>query len=182
MKLKIKKYTNKNSKLNSFGKTYGRIQHLETLDTLDLAKHIQRHGSIYTRDVIVGVLEKFSLCIEELLQEGYKVKLDGLGTFYLAVKTTGESNADDFGLGNIKYVRIQFQADKSKDYDWSTTSQTNRSRFSFDSEEPSSGASASGSSSNSPTGNGSNTGGSSDSGSTSGGTTTGGDEPGEDRP
>ena len=31
------------------GKTYGRIEHVDILDTLDLAKHIQRHGSIFAR-------------------------------------------------------------------------------------------------------------------------------------
>ena len=165
MKLKIKKYVNKNKKNNAFGKTYGRIQHLETLNTLDLAKHIQKHGSIFTQDVIVGVLQRFSLCIEELLQEGYKVKLDGLGTFYLAVKTSGEENADDFGTGNIKQVRIQFLADKSQDYDWNSKSQTTRSSFSFGSEDTASSSSDSGSGSD----------GSGNSGS-------GQEEPGEDRP
>ena len=58
-KLKIKKYVNNNEKMpKAYGKTYGRIEHVDTLDTLDLAKHIQRHGSVFTRDVIVGVLEK----------------------------------------------------------------------------------------------------------------------------
>jgi len=135
MKLKIKKYVNNNSKLKSYGRTYGRIQHLGTLDTLDVAKHIQKHGSVFTSDVIVGVLQRFSLCIEELLQEGYKVKLNGLGTFYLAVKTTGEENAEDFGTSNIKQVSIQFLADKSKDYDWNSKSQTNRASFTFEKDE-----------------------------------------------
>ena len=112
-KLNIKKYVNKNSKSKAFGKTYGRIRHLETLDTIDVAKHIQKHGSVFTQDVIVGVIQRFSLCIEELLQEGYKVKLGGLGTFYLSAKTTGEADADDFNTSNIKRVRIQFLADKS---------------------------------------------------------------------
>ena len=49
-KLKIKKYVNNNEKMpKAYGKTYGRIEHVDTLDTLDLAKHIQRHGSIFAR-------------------------------------------------------------------------------------------------------------------------------------
>ena len=171
MKLKIKKYVNNNDKMeNAYGKTYGRIQHLETLSTIDVAKHIQKHGSIFTQDVIVGVIQRFSLCIEELLQEGYKVKLGGLGTFYLSVKTKGESDGDDFDASNIEKVRIRFLADKSKEYDWNSETQTSRASFTIASEAP---TTNSGSNSG-----GSNTGG----GSNSGGTTTGGDEPGEDRP
>jgi predicted histone-like DNA-binding protein len=130
-KLNIKKYQSKNRKNNSYGKTYGRVQYgkNDTLDTLDVAKHIQKHGSIFTQDVIVGVIQRFSLCIEELLQEGYKVKLDGLGTFYLSVRTEGEENEEDFNRSNIKRVRIQFLADKSKDYDCNTQTQTTRSAF-----------------------------------------------------
>ena len=35
-KLKIKKYVNNNEKMpKAYGKTYGRIEHVDTLDTLD---------------------------------------------------------------------------------------------------------------------------------------------------
>ena len=177
-KLKIKKYVNKNTKIeNAYGKTYGRIQHVDTLDTIDLAKHIQRHGSIFTRDVIVGVLEKFSMCIEELLQDGYKVKLNGLGTFYLSAKTKGEADAEDFDTSNIEKVSIKFMADRSKDYDWGSDVQTQRSQFTIPGEKSESSASGSNSGS---TNSGTDTGGS-NSGSTSQGGDSG-DEPGEDRP
>ena len=147
-KLNIKKYQSKNKKNSGYGKTYGRVQYGkdDTLDTLDVAKHIQKHGSIFTQDVIVGVIQRFSLCIEELLQEGYKVKLDGLGTFYLPVRTEGEENEEDFNRSNIKRVRIQFLADKSKDYDWNTQTQTTRSAFRFADEAESTSGSSSGSS------------------------------------
>ena len=175
-KLKIKKYVNNNEKMpKAYGKTYGRIEHVDTLDTLDLAKHIQRHGSIFTRDVIVGVLEKFSMCIEELLQDGYKVKLNGLGTFYLSAKTKGEADGEDFGTSNIEKVSIKFMADRSKDYDWGSDVQTQRSQFTIPGEKSESSASGSNSGSE-----GTNT--KPTNGSNSGGTTTGGDEPGEDRP
>ncbi len=137
-KLRIKKYVNKNNKSKGYGKTYGRIAHQEMLTTLDVAKHIQKHGSIFTSDVVVGVLQRFSLCIEELLQDGYKVKLDGLGTFYLSVKTTGEEDPEEFSTSNIKQVRIKFLADKSKKYDWNAKSQTLRAAFSILGEDTSS--------------------------------------------
>jgi predicted histone-like DNA-binding protein len=117
-KLKIKKYVNNNEKMpKAYGKTYGRIEHVDTLDTIDLAKHIQRHGSIFTRDVIVGVLEKFSMCIEELLQDGYKVKLNGLGMFKLMAESIGEENTEDFTIAkDIKQLNVRFLPERS---DWS---------------------------------------------------------------
>lgn len=156
MKLKIQKYVNKNKKSSAYGKTYGRIHHMETLDSLDVAKHIQKHGSIFTQDVIVGVIQRFSLCIEELLQEGYKVKLEGLGTFYLSAVTEGEEDPEDFTVGNIKRVRIRFLADKSKDYDWNSTSQTTRAAFSIIGNESETSNSGSSSGSNSGNSGGSN--------------------------
>lgn len=174
-KLKIKKYVNNNEKMpKAYGKTYGRIEHVDTLDTLDLAKHIQRHGSVFTRDVVVGVLEKFSMCIEELLQDGYKVKLNGLGTFYLSAKTKGEEDAEDFDTSNIEKVSIKFMADRSKDYDWGSDVQTQRSQFTIPSEKDN--ASASGGNS------GSNQGGNSGGNSNTDPNTPTEDIPGEDRP
>jgi len=167
MKLKIKKYVNKNKKSNAYGKTYGRIAHEETMTTLDVAKHIQKHGSIFTQDVIVGVLQRFSLCIEELLQDGHKVKLDGLGTFYLSVQSTGEDDGEDYDTSNIKAVRIKFLADKSKAYDWNSECQTTRSTFTIIGNSATSGSSSS---------SGSNGGASGDDGGGSG------EEAGEDRP
>ena len=175
-KLKIKKYVNNNEKMpKAYGKTYGRIEHVDTLDTLDLAKHIQRHGSVFTRDVVVGVLEKFSMCIEELLQDGYKVKLNGLGTFYLSAKTKGEDDGEDFDASNIEKVSIKFMADRSKDYDWGSDVQTQRSQFTIPGEKSESSASGSNSGS-------SNSGGNSGGNSNTDPNTPTEDIPGEDRP
>ena len=53
-----------------------------TLNLRGLSDHIAEHGSIYTRDVVQGVLTKFTSCMTELIEQGVAVKLDGLGTFY----------------------------------------------------------------------------------------------------
>ena len=50
---------------------------------------MMKHGTIYTSDIVKGVVEKFINCFEELLLEGNKIKLDGLGTFYLSANTEG---------------------------------------------------------------------------------------------
>ena len=80
----IYKVTNDQSPV--FGRHFGRVVHTETMDTEMLAQHIAEHGSPYTEDVVSGVLKKAEKCILEQLLDSKKVKLDGLGTFYLSAQ------------------------------------------------------------------------------------------------
>ena len=98
---------NTKMRTNAYGKGDGRIVHTETLTLDDLCDHIASHGTIFTADVVAGTVKKFVQCIQELLLEGKKVKLDGIGTFYLALQTTGADNLGDFSMGNVKGVRLR---------------------------------------------------------------------------
>ena len=91
-------YQNKNAHNAAYGKYFGRIVHTETLNTRKLARHIADHGSIYTQDVVEGVLTKAEACIVEMLLESKKIKLEGLGTFYLMAenKKGGAVSIDKF--------------------------------------------------------------------------------------
>ena len=111
----IKKYQNNNRTLEkSFGKWYGRIVHRETLNTNQVAEHIMKHGTIYTDDVVLGLTRKLMHCIAELLTEGYKVKLDGIGTLYLAATSAGVEDIDDFDASkHITRIGVKFLADQS---------------------------------------------------------------------
>ena len=79
-------YQNKNENNVSYGKYFGRIV------------HIADHGSVYTQDVVEGVLTKAEACIVEMLLESKKIKLEGLGTFYLMAenKKGGAVSIDKF--------------------------------------------------------------------------------------
>ena len=122
-KLYLRKYQNNNSKMaKAYGKWFLRAKHLETLNTRELSAHIAKHGSIYTDDVILGVVTKAAGCIAELVQQGYKVKLDGLGTFYLAVTSKGADTAEDLDENAVVYKRLRFQAERSK---WSENATVN---------------------------------------------------------
>ena len=44
------------------------------------------HGSIYSRDVIEGVLKKITQCLPELIAQGISVQLEPLGTFSPSIK------------------------------------------------------------------------------------------------
>ncbi len=57
-------------------KTYGKIIYRGTLGLNEMAEHIMKHGTVYTEDVVIGVITKLKNCIQEMLADGYKVKLD----------------------------------------------------------------------------------------------------------
>ena len=60
-------YKNANERSTSYGKYFGRIPRQSTLNTRGLAEHIAHHGSLYTLDVLEGVLRKLAICIPELV-------------------------------------------------------------------------------------------------------------------
>jgi predicted histone-like DNA-binding protein len=109
-------YQNKNENNAAYGKYFGRIVHTETLNTRNLAKHISEHGSVYTQDVVEGVLTKAESCILEMLLESKKVKLEGLGTFYLMAenKKGGAISIDKFNpRSTFSGLHIRFLPDLS---------------------------------------------------------------------
>ena len=109
-------YQNKNAHNAAYGKYFGRIVHTETLNTRKLARHIADHGSVYTQDVVEGVLTKAEACIVEMLLESKKIKLEGLGTFYLMAenKKGGAVSIDKFNpKSSFKGLHIRFLPDLS---------------------------------------------------------------------
>ena len=102
---------NQNSHNAAYGKWYAKIRNLETLNTRKLANHISEHGSIYTPDVVYGVLEKFRSCLLEMLLDSKKVKIEGLGTFYCTLENTksGALKKEDFNVNkHLKALHIRF--------------------------------------------------------------------------
>ena len=111
-------YQNQNEHNAAFGKWYGRVKYLESLNTRKLSNHIAEHGSIYTPDVVYGVMEKFRSCLLEMLLNSKKVKIDGLGTFYttLECKKGGAVSKDKFSvLKDIKGLHIRFLPEQEQE-------------------------------------------------------------------
>ena len=105
----------KNEQRQQVEKTYGKIIYRGTLRLADMAEHIMKHGSVYTEDVVIGVLTKLKGCMQEMLADGYKVKLDGIGTLYPVLTSKGVSDAKDFSASeNVTRLGIAFLADQSK--------------------------------------------------------------------
>lgn len=73
--------------------------------TLDqLCEHIAQHGSLWTPDVVTGVVKKLVNCMEELLVDGATISLGNIGTFGVQITSRGEVVAKDFTVNNIKKV------------------------------------------------------------------------------
>ena len=167
-------YQNQNEHNSAFGKWYGRVKYLESLNTRKLSNHIAEHGSIYTPDIVYGVMEKFRSCLLEMLLNSKKVKIDGLGTFYttLECKKGGAVSKDKFSvLKDIKGLHIRFLPEQEQEQNISSREFLKQAEFiNVDSltkkEEEESGTSGGGS--NSGSGNGGSQSGNQNSGSQSG--------------
>jgi predicted histone-like DNA-binding protein len=110
----LKKKQCRNARSTGYGKWYPKVVNLGTIDTDELCEHIQSHGSIYTADVVTGVVKKFTQCIQELLLESHKVKLNGIGTFYLRAKGEGKIKAEDLNYADTDFV-LGFTPERSHD-------------------------------------------------------------------
>ena len=111
-------YQNQNEHNAAFGKWYGRVKYLESMNTRKLSNHIAEHGSIYTPDVVYGVMEKFRSCLLEMLLNSKKVKIEGLGTFYttLECKKGGAVSKDKFSImKDVKGLHIRFLPEQEQE-------------------------------------------------------------------
>ena len=109
----LKQNNIKNSKI--FGKWFAHSKTVETLNTRKMANHIAEHGSIYTPDVVFGVLEKFRSCLLEMLLNSKRVKIDGLGIFFTTLENEkgGALKKEDFSpQKNLKALHIRFLPDQ----------------------------------------------------------------------
>ena len=123
---------NNNSDAKVYGKWFAHGKTIETMNTRKLANHIADHGSIYTPDVVVGVLEKFRSCLLEMLLESKRVKIDGLGIFFTTIENEkgGAISKDDFSVQkNRKALHIRFLPDSTTETDISSREFIKRAEF-----------------------------------------------------
>ena len=111
-------YQNQNEHNAAYGKWYGRVKYLESMNTRKLSNHIAEHGSIYTPDVVFGVMEKFRSCLLEMLLNSKKVKIEGLGTFYTTLECNkgGAVSKDKFSImKDVKGLHIRFLPEQEQE-------------------------------------------------------------------
>lgn len=77
-----------------------------------IARTIEAEGALSAEDVI-HTMQSFVRKLKESLTEGNKVKVDGLGTFYITFSATGAELEKDCTVKNISRVHIRFAVDNS---------------------------------------------------------------------
>ena len=123
---------NNTSTSKAFGKFFATAKSTETLNTRQLAEHIADHGSVYTQDVVFGVLEKFRTCLIEMLLDSKKVKIDGLGTFYCTLQNVkgGADKEEDFNTAeHIAALHIRFLPEQAVEMNISSREFIKRAHF-----------------------------------------------------
>ena len=122
---------NMNEKSDNFGRWFAQVKSLETLGLRKMAEHIAEHGSLYTSDVVFGVLEKFRKCCIEQLLNSRKVKIEGLGTFYTTCenKKGGAESKEKFVTQDIKALHIRFLPEQTAEMDISSRQFIKRAEF-----------------------------------------------------
>ena len=90
-------------------KVYPYAQYDEVIELAQLARHIQEHGSPFTRDVIIGVLTAAVDCTREQLIAGNRVNFGDLGAFYVSLRSDGVERAEDFDPHrDIKSIEVNW--------------------------------------------------------------------------
>ena len=94
-------------------KAYAKLQLTGVVSITELAEHITDHNSVYSKGTIVGILTELSVCMRELILQGYKIDLGDIGTFAPSISSTGIEKKEDFSAQNITLMAVNFQAGKA---------------------------------------------------------------------
>ena len=102
-------YQNKNEHMTgSYQKWYARPVVTGLKSLTDVAKEIQENTTAKEADAY-AVLKEMKNVLIKWLQEGYRIKIDGLGSFKLGMRSKGVSAVSDFTVNeNIKSTRVIF--------------------------------------------------------------------------
>ncbi|NDV63692.1 HU family DNA-binding protein [Bacteroides sp. 224] len=76
----------------------------------DISKDIELTGAL-SREDVNHVIHAATRRIKAILTDGDKVKMDGLGTFYITFNCKGTEEEKDCTVRNIHKVNIRFKAD-----------------------------------------------------------------------
>lgn len=107
---------NKNDDSTAFGKYFLVPWYPETLTLRGLIERVAFEQSVYSRDIVEGVIQKLTTVMVELLKSGQPVKWDGLGTFMPTVtcEKHGCNDVKDVSVDQIQGVHIRFVPENAK--------------------------------------------------------------------
>jgi predicted histone-like DNA-binding protein len=129
MAIKYRLYQDNRAESKNRGKWYARAIYPKTpKSTKDLAQMIQDNVSVKKSDVI-AVLDELVNVMKLWLQESYRVKLDGFGSFKIGLATKPADTAKDFSASkHVVGSRVNFQPETH----WSAASGSQRRRVFLD--------------------------------------------------
>lgn len=107
----------KNPKSKFTGQWYARAIAIETVDTATIANIMQQNCTVKKADILAVIAELIDV-LKDQLQNSKSVRLDGLGTFRIGIKTKPALTAEDFNVTkNVVGTHVLFrpQAKVNKD-------------------------------------------------------------------
>lgn len=109
MSVAYKLYQDKRPNLKTHDKWYARAVHIGTIDTNEIATIMQANCTLKRSDIL-AVLAELTEVMRIQLQNSLRVKLNGLGTFKIGLKTAPAEKVVDFSVAkNIKGLHVLFQ-------------------------------------------------------------------------
>lgn len=112
MAVYFKLYQNHNEKnTQARNKWYARATHLQTTGTDELADIMQANCTLKRSDIVATIYELVDAMTREL-QNGHRVRLNGLGTFKIGISSRGVEQPDDFRPDrDVRDVHVLFHPD-----------------------------------------------------------------------
>lgn len=90
------------------GKYYAKVLRGATVNIATLAERIQERCTV-TRPDIKAVIDALVTAMNESLQAGEKVYLEGFGYFFLSILSKGAHSEEEFDINkNLKAIRCRF--------------------------------------------------------------------------
>ena len=97
------------------GKWFARTVYAGTKDINDLAARCAASTTVTKADTL-AVIQALVVEMKRRMQDSYKVKLNGLGTFSISLSSMGSVEADEFTAAkNITNCRVNFAPDYTVD-------------------------------------------------------------------
>jgi len=125
---KLRQNMIKDLKMNA--KRFAQPAYLKTISYKELCEHMAEHGTIYTKDICVGVGMKLLDCILEKVKEGYRVEFGDFGAFCLGIRSKGTDTVGEFSPSeHLVKIFLKFQANRSKDSETISPILTSRVRL-----------------------------------------------------
>lgn len=82
----------------------------KTADSMELARLLTKDTSLAPSDAL-SILNQLPDIIAELLRDGRRVNIEGLGSFFPAVTSTGTDTPEELTADKVELTRLSFKAD-----------------------------------------------------------------------